>query len=144
MRLFHTRKTAAQGDRGWEPGLKPGPENAQKLLFHAAAKGGADAARTAIQYNADVDARDFRNETPLMRASAAHHVGVVKTLIKFRADPFALDDDNLTARGRLETAKGLTGIVRALKKYLIVRALKAYEEEWTLKHPEEPEIVFSD
>ncbi len=143
MRLLQHHKTAAAGIHSREPDLKSAPKNAEKLLFDAAAKGGANEARTAILHHADVDARNYKNETPLMVTSGACYVGVVNTLIKFRADPFALDTDGLTARGRLKNVRSHMNIVRALKKYVIVRALKAYEKNWTREHAE-PELFHSD
>ncbi len=104
------------------------------MLLDAAAKGDAARARAALLHGAaEVDARNSKGETALILAAAGGHMDVVQLLKNAKADPFAIGQDNLTARGRAEKA----GHDR------VASALKAYEEFCT-KECDDSDFFSSD
>ncbi|MET7631354.1 ankyrin repeat domain-containing protein [Streptomyces sp. NPDC005078] len=60
-------------------------------LLRAARTGDADAARTAIEGGARVDARDEERRTPLLLAVHGDHVRLARLLVEAGADPDAQD-----------------------------------------------------
>ncbi|MGW0737496.1 ankyrin repeat domain-containing protein [Streptomyces sp. NPDC002851] len=61
-------------------------------MLAAAADGDARAVAGALDDGADPEARDRRDRTALLLASAGDHVAVAKVLVEAGADPDALDD----------------------------------------------------
>lgn len=104
------------------------------MLLDAAAKGDAARVRSFLLHSAaEVDVRNRKGETALILAAAGGHMDVVQILKNVHADPFAIGQDNLTARGRAEKA----GHCR------VASALKAYEE-FCKKEFDESEYFSSD
>jgi len=103
--------------------------DADRRLLAAAAKGSCRGIRSAVRGCADTDARNTKCETALILAAAGCHMRAVRLLIKLKADPFAVAQDDFTARGRAEKAgRGKMAAV-----------LKAYEAEWAAAHSEPDE-----
>lgn len=65
---------------------------ADQRLLAAATDGDATAATLALRDGADLEARDERRRSPLLRAAAADRLVVARLLVHLGADPDALDD----------------------------------------------------
>ncbi len=83
-------------------------------LHAAAATGDERRARAALEARAELEARDHRNRTPLLVASAHDHVGVAQLLVDSGADPNAMDDRHDTPW----LVTGVTGSVAMLEVLL--------------------------
>ncbi len=104
------------------------------MLLDAAAKGDSVKVRSLFLHSgAEVDARNSKGETALILAAAGGHMDVVQMLKGLHANPFALGQDNLTAKGRAEKA-GHDRVASALKAY----------EEFCARQCDELELVSSD
>ena len=66
---------------------RPGRQAADQRLLAAAADGNATAAALALRAGADIETRDDRRRTPLLRAVAAEHQAVARLLSYLGADP---------------------------------------------------------
>jgi ankyrin repeat protein len=65
---------------------------ASRQLLAAAEDGDATGAALALRAGADLEARDDRERTPLLRAVIQDHLAVARLLVYLGADPDALDD----------------------------------------------------
>jgi ankyrin repeat protein len=65
---------------------------ASRQLLAAAEDGDATGAALALRAGADLETRDDRERTPLLRAVTQDHVAVARLLVYLGADPDALDD----------------------------------------------------
>jgi ankyrin repeat protein len=65
---------------------------ARRQLLAAAEDGDATGVALALRAGADLEARDDRGRTPLLRAVTRDHVAVARLLVYLGADPDALDD----------------------------------------------------
>ncbi len=70
--------------------------NPDRALVRAAARGDADRAALAVRAGADLETRDPRRRTPLLRAVTEDRLAVARLLVSLGADPDALDDQHDT------------------------------------------------
>jgi ankyrin repeat protein len=87
---------------------------AQDGLLAAATDGDADAAALMLRSQADLEARDDHDRTPLLLASTYDRVPVARLLVALGADPDALDDRHDTPW----LVTGVTGSVAMLEALL--------------------------
>jgi ankyrin repeat protein len=90
---------------------------ASDVLLESAASSDADRAALALRSGADLEARDQRRRTPLLRAVTADRVAVARLLVAMGADPDALDDQHDTPW----LVTGVTGSVPMLEALLPAR-----------------------
>ena len=85
-----------------------------RALLDAAASGDADGAARAIRAGADLETRNDRRRTPLLRAVTHDRTAVARLLVALGADPDALDDQHDTPW----LVTGVTGSVSMLEALL--------------------------
>ena len=70
---------------------------AEEHLLEAAARGDTPGVESSIQLGVDIDCRDTRGRTPLMRAAMLSHSGTAKVLLDRGADPLVRDSTGMDA-----------------------------------------------
>jgi len=93
---------------------KPSKRLADRRLLAAVERGDATAAALAIRAGANLEARDERGRTSLLRAVAEDRLAVARLLIHLGADPDALDEQHDTPW----LVTGVTGSVDMLEVLL--------------------------
>ena len=96
---------------------KPSKRLADRRLLAAAERGDATAAALAIRAGANLETRDERGRTPLLRAVTEDQLEVARLLVYLGADPDALDDQHDTPW----LVTGVTGSVDMLEVLLPAR-----------------------
>jgi uncharacterized protein len=96
---------------------KPSKRLADRRLLAAAERGDATAAALAIRAGANLEARDERGRTPLLRAVTEDRLAVARLLVQLGADPDALDEQHDTPW----LVTGVTGSVEMLEVLLPAR-----------------------
>ncbi|WP_234410906.1 ankyrin repeat domain-containing protein [Nocardioides terrigena] len=90
------------------------PHDPDATLLRAAEAGDPDTVAVALRAGADIEARDERDRTALLLASALDHVATAELLVAMGADPDALDDRHDTPW----LVTGVTGSVAMLEALL--------------------------
>jgi uncharacterized protein len=113
----HARSRGYEGMAGLlegAAGREIARSRAPDVLLDAALSGDADRAALALRAGADLEARDERHRTPLLRAVTEDRVEVARLLVAMGADPDALDDQHDTPW----LVTGVTGSVPMLEALL--------------------------
>ncbi len=89
-------------------------EHMEYKLLVAAGSGDVQLVAKLIEEGAAVNCQDERGESPLIKASLGNHIEVVKTLMKFKADPRIPNEQGYTAEdyARARDYRDLLNVLR--------------------------------
>jgi ankyrin repeat protein len=107
------------------------PENlaAETALHLAAASGNINHINLLISQGANLEARDSRGRTPLLRAIESNNIPAVLHLLRIGANPFIRDRDNRTAQDYIKVyiSSGDSESIKTVE--FVLRTLDSYQKE---------------